>query len=53
MGKQFCSFEKLSADPNRGGIRGIIELLILQDIEKKLGGRIPIQEFFDLIVGTR
>ncbi|KAH6886261.1 hypothetical protein B0T10DRAFT_576010 [Thelonectria olida] len=35
-----------------GGVRGIIELMILQAIEKKLGGYIPIQSFFDLIVGT-
>ena len=27
--------------------------MILQEIERRLGGRIPIQDFFDLIVGTR
>ena len=37
----------------RGGIRGIVELEILAEIESVLGGNIPIQEFFDLIVGTR
>lgn len=36
-----------------GGIRGIIELEILRAIELALGGKIPIQRFFDLIVGTR
>jgi patatin-like phospholipase/acyl hydrolase len=36
----------------RGGIRGIAELQILQQIEQALGG-IAIQCFFDLIVGTR
>ncbi|KAK3658833.1 hypothetical protein LTR56_001704 [Elasticomyces elasticus] len=35
-----------------GGIRGIIELEVLRTIEKSLGGKIPIQAFFDLIVGT-
>lgn len=37
----------------RGGIRGIVELEVLRAIEQVLGGRIPIQAFFDLIVGTR
>ncbi|KAF2758985.1 hypothetical protein EJ05DRAFT_499409 [Pseudovirgaria hyperparasitica] len=35
-----------------GGIRGIVELEVLRQIEIALGGCIPIQEFFDLIVGT-
>ncbi|OCL07767.1 FabD/lysophospholipase-like protein [Glonium stellatum] len=35
-----------------GGIRGIVELEVLAEIEKALGGNIPIQTFFDLIVGT-
>ncbi|KAI9701837.1 MAG: hypothetical protein M1836_001181 [Candelina mexicana] len=35
-----------------GGIRGVAELEILRLIEQALGGRIPIQAFFDLIVGT-
>lgn len=37
----------------RGGIRGIVELEILRLIERAMGGRMPIQSFFDLIVGTR
>lgn len=37
----------------RGGIRGIVELQVLNEIEWVLGGQIPIQDFFDLIVGTR
>ncbi|KAL9047302.1 MAG: hypothetical protein Q9214_000088 [Letrouitia sp. 1 TL-2023] len=36
-----------------GGIRGIVELEILRQLERALGGRINIQCFFDLIVGTR
>ena len=36
-----------------GGIRGILELEILRAIELALGDKIPIQAFFDLIVGTR
>ena len=35
-----------------GGIRGIVELEILRQIEQALSG-IPIRCFFDLIVGTR
>jgi hypothetical protein len=35
-----------------GGVRGIVELKILEAIEKRLGGKIPIQRFFDMIGGT-
>ncbi|KAI0474210.1 hypothetical protein F4859DRAFT_521928 [Xylaria cf. heliscus] len=35
-----------------GGIRGIVELEVLRQIETELGG-VPIQCFIDLIVGTR
>ena len=35
-----------------GGVRGIVELVILQEIERSLGPGLPIQAFFDLIVGT-
>jgi hypothetical protein len=38
---------------SRGGIRGIAELEVLSQIQKKLGVQIPISAFFDLIVGTR
>lgn len=34
-------------------MRSIIEIVILQAIENTLGGHIPIQNFFDLIVGSR
>ena len=34
-------------------MRGILELEVLRAIELALGGKIPIQAFFDLIVGTR
>jgi patatin-like phospholipase/acyl hydrolase len=37
----------------RGGIRAVIQLEILALIEQRIGLGIPIQEFFDLIVGTR
>lgn len=30
-----------------------MQLAILQAIEDELGGHIPVQNFFDLIVGTR
>ncbi|KAI0888236.1 uncharacterized protein GGS22DRAFT_95044 [Annulohypoxylon maeteangense] len=35
-----------------GGIRGIVELQTLKAIERILGPKLPIQYFFDLIVGT-
>ncbi|KIW89517.1 uncharacterized protein Z519_09673 [Cladophialophora bantiana CBS 173.52] len=35
-----------------GGIRGIIELAIIQEMEKRLGLQIPFRDYFDLIVGT-
>ncbi|THC94944.1 hypothetical protein EYZ11_005583 [Aspergillus tanneri] len=35
-----------------GGVRGIVELTILQQIERALGHGLYIQDFFDLIVGT-
>ncbi|KAH7173285.1 uncharacterized protein B0J16DRAFT_405679 [Fusarium flagelliforme] len=35
-----------------GGIRGIIELVILSKIEKEVGLGIRIQELFDLVIGT-
>ncbi|KAI1446662.1 FabD/lysophospholipase-like protein [Annulohypoxylon stygium] len=35
-----------------GGMRGIVELRTLQAIEKILGPKLPIQNFFDLIAGT-
>ena len=35
-----------------GGIRGIAELAILAEIERRVGLGIPIRDMFDLIVGT-
>ncbi|PNS15041.1 hypothetical protein CAC42_2270 [Sphaceloma murrayae] len=35
-----------------GGIRGIVQLEILKEIEEALGNQIPIACFLDLIVGT-
>lgn len=43
----------LTNGPNRGGIRGLVELETLRQIEIALGGNLPIQAFFDLMVGTR
>jgi patatin-like phospholipase/acyl hydrolase len=47
------SFNLTLTKTYRGGIRGIIELEVLFEIERGIGGKIPIQDFFDLIVGTR
>ncbi|EKJ74391.1 hypothetical protein FPSE_05462 [Fusarium pseudograminearum CS3096] len=35
-----------------GGVRAIDELVILHEIQKRLGNHVPIQNFFDLIVGS-
>ncbi|KAF7505357.1 hypothetical protein GJ744_000978 [Endocarpon pusillum] len=35
-----------------GGVRAVVELTILQQIERAFGVELPIQAFFDLIVGT-
>ncbi|KAJ0109487.1 hypothetical protein J7T55_000413 [Diaporthe amygdali] len=35
-----------------GGIRGIVQLHVLREIERLLGPGLPIQLFFDLMVGT-
>ncbi|OQU96994.1 hypothetical protein CLAIMM_02999 [Cladophialophora immunda] len=35
-----------------GGVRGIIELALIQKIEQRTGLGLPIAEFFDLVVGT-
>ncbi|KAL6861937.1 hypothetical protein J3F83DRAFT_746226 [Trichoderma novae-zelandiae] len=35
-----------------GGVRGIVELAILRKMQSVLGDHVPIQNFFDLIVGT-
>jgi patatin-like phospholipase/acyl hydrolase len=53
MGMFSTSKLNLEANLNSGGIRGIVELEVLREIEIYLGGQIPIQAFFDLIVGTR
>lgn len=37
----------------RGGVRGIVELQVLKAIQTVLGTKLPLQLFFDLIVGTR
>lgn len=35
----------------RGGVRGIVELRILEALEAEL--HVPLQRFFDQVVGTR
>jgi len=35
-----------------GGIRGILELTILQKVVDEVGFDLPIQELFDLAIGT-
>ena len=35
-----------------GGIRGIVELAILAQIERRVGLGVPVRDLFDLIVGT-
>lgn len=54
MGKNFIGtiLLELLLTLIRGGMREIIELEVLRAVEQALGG-IPIQAFFDLIVGTR
>ena len=54
--REFLFYYKHSFDTanrcRRGGMRGIAELEVLKAIQNHLP-RIPIHEFFDLIVGTR
>ncbi|KAL0780116.1 hypothetical protein CaCOL14_004599 [Colletotrichum acutatum] len=47
---QFAGARVLCLDG--GGVRGIVELHVLRAIERVFGERLPIQLFFDLIVGT-
>jgi hypothetical protein len=35
-----------------GGVRGIVELAILQRLEQRVGLKLPTRELFDLIMGT-
>ncbi|KAF1847324.1 uncharacterized protein K460DRAFT_278260 [Cucurbitaria berberidis CBS 394.84] len=35
-----------------GGVRGVVILEVLSRIQQELGNQIPIQDFFDLIIGT-
>ena len=53
MGRFSCKHEDFHSHFLRGGVRGIVELEVLRAIERALGGELPIQGFFDLIVGTR
>jgi hypothetical protein len=46
----FSGLRVLSLDG--GGVRGIVELTVLNRLEKEVGLGIPIGSFFDLIVGT-
>lgn len=53
MGKLLIKHKDIRSYVLRGGVRGIVELEVLRAIERALGGELPIQGFFDLIVGTR
>lgn len=53
MGKCTSSFFRYRLSIHSGGVRGIVELEVLNAVERALGGKIRIQAFFDLIVGTR
>jgi hypothetical protein len=49
-----CSWNSLTN--SSGGIRGIVELETLFQIEKEMKNnelKIPLRAFFDLVVGTR
>ncbi|KXX79898.1 Calcium-independent phospholipase A2-gamma [Madurella mycetomatis] len=35
-----------------GGVRGVVELVVLRELEKKTGLGIPLGRFFDFIIGT-
>jgi patatin-like phospholipase/acyl hydrolase len=35
-----------------GGVRSIVELQVLKAIKKVLGPKLPLQLFFDLIIGS-
>ena len=50
---QTSCFDTHTLNKTSGGIRGIVELKVLLEVEQELGGKIKIQDFFDLIVGTR
>ena len=54
MGKHFRETRHLTSSLmlHSGGIRGILELIILQKIVDEVGFDIPIQELFDLAIGT-
>ncbi|KAG9236159.1 hypothetical protein BJ875DRAFT_482583 [Amylocarpus encephaloides] len=46
-------FYKQQGGAQTGGVRGILQLVVLQRLERKLGDQIPIEAFFHMIVGTR
>jgi patatin-like phospholipase/acyl hydrolase len=35
-----------------GGIRGIVELALLQSLDMTVGLGLPIRDLFDLVIGT-
>ena len=35
-----------------GGIRGIVELAILEKLESRVGLKVPVRDLFDLVIGT-
>ena len=47
---QLSGIRVLSLDG--AGVRGIVELEVMQRLEEEIGLKIPLWSFFDLIVGT-
>jgi hypothetical protein len=47
------SIQAIANISDRGGMRGIVELEILRALQHELPNGIPVQAFFDLVVGTR
>jgi len=44
---------KLLSNYLRGGVRCIMQLRLLLELERKIGLGLQIQAFFDLVIGTR
>ena len=55
MGEGFLSapnMKQLTMFLSSGGVHGVLELRILREILRQVGHDIPVQELFDLAVGT-
>ncbi|KAL8786710.1 MAG: hypothetical protein Q9213_002647 [Squamulea squamosa] len=51
-GEFLCTWEPEKLIRKFGGVRRILELLILQEVPDEVGLGLPIQELFDLAIGT-